>query len=107
MWIEKAFRASSVRRSVRTASDRGPLTMACGTGKTLVGLLVAEARTHAHACPRTLALATRPDAARVDRENAKRAFATSRSARMRRCWGGPVVSTTSELPEHGPDDAAR
>jgi hypothetical protein len=68
VWIEKAFLASSVRRSVRTASDRGQLTMACGTGKTLVGLLVAEARTHAHACPRTLALATCPDAARVDRE---------------------------------------
>jgi predicted helicase len=52
VWIGKAFLASPIRRSVRTASDRGQLIMACGTGKTLVGLPRAEAES-----TRTLVLA--------------------------------------------------
>jgi predicted helicase len=107
VWIEKAFLASSVRRSVRTASDRGQLTMACGTGKTLVGLLVAEARTHAHACPRpSLSLLAQT----------LREWTAKRQARLRYLavcsdetvvGEDAVVSRTCELPERGPNDAAR
>jgi predicted helicase len=60
--------------------------MACGTGKTLVGLLVAEATESTG----TLVLVPSPSLlAQTLREwtaNAERAFATSRSARMRRWW---------------------
>jgi hypothetical protein len=107
VWIEKAFLASSVRRSVRTASDRGELTMACGTGKTLVGLLVAEARTHAHAFPRTLALAICPDAARVNRERQARLRYLAVCSDETVVGEHAVVSRTCEVPERGPNDAAR
>ncbi len=68
----------------RTA-DRGQAIMACGTGKTLVGLLVAEARARARLSssprprylPRRYASGPRTPSA---------PFATSRSARMRRWW---------------------
>ena len=107
MWIEKAFLASSIRRRVRPASDRGQLTMACSTGKTLVGLLVAEARAHAHACPRPLALATCPDAARVDRERQARIRYLAVCSDETVVGEDAVVSRTCELPERGPNDAAR
>lgn len=107
MWIEKAFLASSIRRSVRTASDRGQSTMACGTGKTLVGLLVAEART-----TRTLVLV--PSLSLL--AQTLREWTAKRQARLRYLavcsdetvvGEHAVVSRTCELPERGPNDAAR
>jgi predicted helicase len=59
--------------------------MACGMGKTLVGLLVARESTRAVVLVPSLSLLAQT--LREWTANAERAFATSRSAQMRRCWG--------------------
>ncbi len=80
--------------------------MACGTAKTLVGLLIAEATESA----RTPVLVPSPSLlAQTRREwtaNAKRAFRYLAGCSDETVVGDDaVVSTTSGLPEHGRDDA--
>jgi len=80
--------------------------MACGTGTTLVGLVVAEATEST--CTRTLAPS--PSLlAQMLREwtaNAERAFRYLAVCSNETVVGeDAVVSTTSELPEHGREDA--
>jgi predicted helicase len=107
VWIEKAFLASLVRRSVRTASDRGQLTMACGTGK----------RSSASSSPRrerTRTLVLVPSLSLL--AQTLREWTAKRHARLRYLavcsdetvvGEDAVVSRTCELPERGPNDAAR
>jgi hypothetical protein len=106
VWIGKAFLASARRRSVRTASDRGQ----CDHG--LRHRQNARRpprrrgdREHAHACPRPLAFATCPTL-REWTANAERAFRYLAVCTDETVVDeDAVVSRTSELPEHGRDDA--
>ena len=87
-------------------ADRSQAMMACGRANTLVGLLIAEATEST----RTLVLVPSPSLlAQTLREwtaNAKRAFCYLAVCPDETAVGeDAVVSTTSELPEHGRDDA--